>query len=388
MGLSSVEINSRNLKITVENGIITNIEQGSDDKNLYISPRFVELHCHLRVPGFEEKETLQTGIHSAFAGGYGIICPMPNTKPVCDNIQTLKYILDNSKNPYDILVKPICAITNNLSSSNLVNFKELKNNGAVAFSNDGKPVEDMETLKKALIKAKESGVLIISHSENTKYQPEDERSEWTAVEREINGVREVDGRLHFAHISTKKSVELIRQAKKEGLSITAETAPHYFTFEAPKIRSGRFKMNPPLRTSEDVEAIREGLKDGSIDIIATDHAPHTDFEKLQPYENSPFGITGFETAFSLGMTNLVLNGYLTLEGLIDKLVYNPLKIIDIELYGFNIGEKAEFNIIDTDKKWVIEGAKFKTKSKITPYEGLELTGKVIKTVVGNKIYEL
>ena len=147
-------------------------------------------------------------------------------------------------------------------------------------------------------------------------------------------------------------------------------------------------MNPPLRTSEDVEAIREGLKDGSIDIIATDHAPHTDFEKLQPYENSPFGITGFETAFSLGMTNLVLNGYLTLEGLIDKLVYNPLKIIGLKLYGFNIGEKAEFNIIDTDKKWVVEGAKFKTKSKITPYEGLELTGKVIKTVVGNKIYEL
>lgn len=385
-----MEITGQNLKINITNGIITDIQAGNPASNLYLSPRFIDLHCHLREPGGEAKETLQTGIESAFFGGYGIIFAMPNTNPVCDNPDTLKYILTRAENPYAVTVKPICAITKGLVGNTLTGFEELAALGAGGFSNDGKPVEDMELFKQALKKAANAGVLIISHAENTEFPPEDPRSEYTAVKREIKAVRESGGGLHFAHISTKESIELIREAKKEGLNITAETAPHYFTFSKDDITSadGRFKMNPPLREHDDVIAVKEGLKDGTLDIIATDHAPHTLEEKLCPYDKSPFGITGFETAFSLGYTNLVLTGVLTIEELINKFVHTPAKIAGLKVHGFKTGEKAEFNVIDLSKKYTVHGENFKTKCKITPYEGLELTGKVIQTVIGDRVYDL
>ena len=385
-----MEITGNNLKLIIKDGIITEVSSGNPSSNLYISPRFIDLHCHLREPGGEGKETLETGIKSAFTGGYGIVCPMPNTNPVCDTSKILHYIFSHSKNPYDIKLKPICAITTGLTGEQITDFEDLIKNGAAGFSNDGKPVENMEIFKKALIKAAGCNSVIFSHAENTDFPPDDPRSEWTAVERELNTLRKTGGRLHFAHISTQKSTELIRSAKQEGLKVTAETAPHYFTFSTDDITSndGRFKMNPPLRTKDDVDAIKEGLKDGTVDIIATDHAPHTNEEKLQTYNKSPFGITGFETAFSLAYTNLVLKGILTIEQLIDKLVYTPARIAGIKVYGINPGEKAEFNIIDLNKKYTVKGENFKTKCKITPYEGLELTGKVYQTIIGDKIYNL
>ncbi len=385
-----MEITGKNLKVAIKNGVITDIQEGNPQSSLYISPQFIDLHCHLREPGQEEKETLKTGIESAFYGGYGTIFAMPNTNPVCDNIDTLNYILTHSKNRYNLTVKPICAITTGLCGNNITSFKELAVSGAGGFSNDGKPVEDMEVLKKALTKAAELNLLIISHAENTEYQPQDPRSEWTAVKREIEAVRQTGGKLHFAHISTKESIELIRQAKKEGLKITAETAPHYFSLSKNDINTtdGRFKMNPPLRTPEDVSAVKTGLKDGTIDIIATDHAPHTYEEKLSPYEKSPCGITGFETVFSLGYTNLVLNGILSIDELIDKLVYAPAKIAGINVNGLQKGAGAKFNIIDISKKYTVAGENFKTKCKITPYEGMELTGKVVQTIIENNIYNL
>lgn len=385
-----MEITAQNLKINITDGIIRDIQAGNPASNLYLSPRFIDLHCHLREPGGEAKETLQTGIESAFNGGYGTIFAMPNTNPVCDNPDTLKYILSRAENPYAVTVKPVCAITTGLAGSALTDFETLAALGAGGFSNDGKPVEDMELLKNTLKKAEKANVLIISHAENTAFPPQDPHSEYTAVEREIEAVRQTDGRLHFAHISAKESVELIREAKKKGLNITAETAPHYFTFSKGDITSadGRFKMNPPLRELDDVIAVKEGLKDGTIDIIATDHAPHTREEKLHPYDTSPFGITGFETAFSLGYTNLVLTGVLTIEELINKFVYAPAEIAGLKIHGLKTGERAEFNIIDLSEKYTVHGENFKTKCKITPYEGLELTGKVIQTVIGDRIYDL
>ena len=385
-----MKITAKNLKLNVENGIITEVKPGCIESTLYISPRFIDLHCHLREPGGEEKETLKTGINSAFCGGYGIIFAMPNTNPVCDNPQVLNYIISHSANPYDICVKPVCAITTGLTGEETTDFQALKQHGACVFSNDGKPVENMELFKNVLKKAAQTNVLIISHSENTDYPPQDPRSEWTAVEREIEAVRQTNGRLHFAHISTKESIELIRQAKKDGLNITAETAPHYFTFSKNDITTtdGRFKMNPPLRNPEDVTAVKTGLKDGTLDIIATDHAPHTADEKSRPYEKSPYGVTGFETAFSLAYTNLVLAGILTIEELINKLTFTPANIAGIKPPQIKAGQKAEFNIIDLDKKCVVKGENFKSKCKITPYEGLELTGKVVQTIIGERIYNL
>ncbi len=335
-----------------------------------ITNAFVELHCHLREPGFEYKETLESGIESAKAGGYGIICPMPNTNPVCDNVETLQFILERAKKFGEVKVLPICAMTKGLNSDELVDFEALRDAGAVAFSNDGRPVENMQTFKRIIEEGKRLGLVMISHAENTEFSPFDNRSEYTAVERELRVVEEVGGQLHFAHISTKESVDLIRQAKKKGLNVTCETAPHYFSLTKEDIVNdeARFKMNPPLRSREDLEAIIEGLQDGTIDAIATDHAPHSIEEKTKPFDTAPFGIVGFETAFALGFTKLVRGGFLTLQELLEKMVENPARIIGVTPEG-----KIE---IDLAQAWVVKASEFKTKAKITPFEGMELYGTI------------
>lgn len=332
-----------------------------------ITSAFVELHCHLREPGFEYKETIETGIESAFAGGYGIICPMPNTKPVCDNVETLRYIINRAEEVGKVKVLPICAMTKGLNSDELVDFEALHWAGAAAFSNDGRPVENMETFRRILEAGKRLNLLMISHAENTEFSPFDSRSEYTAVERELKVVEETGARLHFAHISTKDSIELIRGAKKKGLNVTCETAPHYFSLFG-RHEEARFKMNPPLRTSDDVAAVIKGLVDGTIDAIATDHAPHSIEEKMKPFDEAPFGIVGFETAFALSYTNLVKTGMMTLDALLQKMIDNPAKILGVEPAG-----KIE---IDLGAEWVVRASEFKTKAKITPFEGQKLFGKV------------
>ena len=331
---------------------------------------FVELHCHLREPGFEYKETIETGMAAAKAGGYGIICPMPNTKPVCDNVETLKYIRERAAEIGGVKVLPVCAMTKGLNSDELVDFEALHNAGAIAFSNDGRPVENMETFKRILQEGKRLGLVMMSHAENTEFSPFDNRSEYTAVERELKVVEEVGGQLHFCHISTKESLELIRMAKKKGLNVGCETAPHYFTLSG-RHDEARFKMNPPLRSAEDVESVIKALQDGTIDAIATDHAPHSIEEKTKPFNEAPFGIVGFETAFALGYTNLVRTGKLNLEEFLKKMIDNPARIIGVEPYG-----KIE---IDLDEEWVVKASEFKTKAKITPFEGMKLYGKIIRS---------
>ena len=314
-------------------------------------PALIDMHCHLREPGFEYKEDIASGSLAALHGGFSVICPMPNTNPVCDNVETLKRVLSA---PSNVTLAPICAITKGLEvqSNELVDFKALREAGAVGFSNDGKPVLNPETFKRAL----ESGELIISHCED----------EPVEVEWQIEVFRTVpNARLHFCHISQAKSIEFIRAAKASGLKITAETAPHYFTFTREDVTvDGIFKMNPSLRTSDDRKAVIEALKDGTIDVIATDHAPHSSEEKLRPFKDAAFGITGFETALALGLRHF------DIDLLVEKMATNPAKILQL-----TNNKKIK---VDLDAKWIYKAAESVSKCKVSPYDGMEFKGKVVE----------
>ena len=372
--------------IKIENGIITAIEknikgEGIDYEGKIIIPGLVDMHCHLREPGFEYKETIESGIKSAIAGGFTAICPMANTNPAVDNIDTLKYTIKKADN--NIGFFPICAVSKGLKGKELTNIKELKSSGAIAFSDDGNPLENLELLKSAL-KTRE---LIISHAEDSKLLTAPE-SEAICVQRELEVLRAVGGRIHFAHISTKKALEHIKKAKKEGLNVTCETAPHYFYLTKESVTSnGQFKMNPPLRTKEDLNAVLEGLKDDTIDCIATDHAPHSLEEKNKSFDEAPFGIVGFETALSAGL-KLVHDGHISLNKLIEKMSVNPAKILNLKDYGsIKIGQSANLTIIDTDIIYTVRADEFESKCKITPFEGIKMKGKTIATVINGDLTE-
>lgn len=318
-------------------------------------PSLIDMHVHFREPGFEYKETIETGIKAALAGGFSGVCTMPNTLPCCDNPKVIKEILAKAKK-YKFDIYPVSAITKNLNSLELVDFKANKKAGAVAFSNDGLPLLDKNVFYEAL----KSEDLILSHCEDEtieiKWQIE-------LFERAVN-----EGylpRLHFCHVSKKESVELIREAKKRGFeNLTCETAPHYFTFTSSDVdETGIFKMNPPLGEEKDKRAIMEGLMDGTIDVIATDHAPHSDEEKLKPYSEAPNGITGLETAFSLSYE------LLGLDKTLEKMAYNPRKILRIE--------NKKMIKVALEDSWVVFPKHFETKCKVSPYKGMKLKGRVV-----------
>ncbi len=312
-------------------------------------PALIDMHCHLREPGYENKETILTGSKAAYKGGFRTICPMPNTNPPCDRAEIVQDII---KKAYKVRILPVACVTKNLSSLELVDFKALKAAGAVAFSNDGLPILNKNVFKAAL----QSGELIISHCE-------DEAAEVQWQIEVFKDVLKEGGKpsLHFAHISKKTSLALIREAKLYCPNLTAETCPHYFTFTKDDItETGVFKMNPPLGRLEDKKAVIEAVLDGTIDVISTDHAPHTVEEKLLPYDAAPNGITGFETALGL-----VLRTF-DIDILVEKMALNPARILKIEN-----NQKIK---VDLEKTWVVKAAEFETKCKISPYENMELKG--------------
>ncbi len=322
--------------------------------NITTIPSLIDMHVHFREPGFEYKETIETGIQCAKAGGFSGVCTMPNTNPVTDNPKVIKEILSKARK-YHFEIYPIAAITKNLNTLELVNFKELSSAGAVGFSNDGLPLLNKDVFLEAL----KSEMLILSHCEN----------ETQEVEWQINLYKKAldlgyNPRLHFCHISKKESVELIRKAKKQGLKITAETAPHYFTFTKDNVTStGVFKMNPSLGTIADKKAVMDGLMDNTIDVIATDHAPHSTDEKMLPYSEAPNGIIGLETAFSLSYE------LLGLEMTLEKMAYNPRKIL-------RINNKKMINAA-LDESWIVAPMLSKSKCKISPYKGMKLKGVIV-----------
>ena len=317
-------------------------------------PSLIDMHVHFREPGYTEKETIETGIKAAIAGGFSGVCTMPNTKPVCDNLKTLNEILTKAKK-YNFNIYPVCAITKNLNTLGLVDFKALKKAGAIAFSNDGLPLLDKDIFLEALI----SEELILSHCEN-----ETEEITWQIEMFKKACEMGFKPRLHFCHVSKKESVEVIRKAKRAGVNITAETAPHYFTFTKDDIDStGTYKMNPPLGSEADRKAIMDGLFDNTIDVIATDHAPHCDWEKLQAYDKAPNGITGLETAFSLSYE------LLGLDKTLEKMAYNPRRILQIN--------NKKMIKVALDETWVVAPKLFKTKCKISPYKGMKLKGVIV-----------
>ena len=314
-------------------------------------PAFVDMHVHFREPGFEYKETIETGLKSAQKAGYEIVCTMPNTKPVCDNIHILNYILEKSKG-YSCKLLPVCAITKNLNSEELVDFTALEKAGAVAFSNDGLPILNHSVFYNAL----KSEKLILSHLED-----ETKEAIWQIQIFEELTREGFSPRLHFCHISKKSTLEAIKAAKARGLKITCETTPHYFTFTKENVTdTGVFKMNPPLGEESDRLFVIDSVKDGTIDVLSTDHAPHGNEEKLLPYDKSPNGITGLETAFSLTYAQFGL------EKTLELMSYNPAKILGVEIKG-----KNKF---DLDKTYTVHGAEFSSKCKVTPYENMILKG--------------
>jgi len=316
-------------------------------------PALIDMHVHFREPGFEYKETIETGAKAAFRGGFRTVCAMPNTNPVQDSVEVVSGVIKKAQNT-GVRVLPVAAVTKNLDSKELVDFKSLKNAGAIAFSNDGLPILDEAVFERALL----SGELIISHAES-----ETEEVEWQIdVLKSVS--RKTEARLHFAHISKAASLELIRKGKALNLPVTCETAPHYFTFTRNDVTdNGVFKMNPPLGDEGDKDAVIESVKDGTIDVIATDHAPHGRDEKLRPYNEAPNGITGLETALSLTLKAF------DIETAVKKMAENPAKILRID--------NSQTVKVDLDKVWTVKGEDFSSKCKITPYEGMELKGIVI-----------
>ena len=396
--------------IAIENGNIINIgptvlsegfEIIYDLENLYIFPGLIDVHTHLREPGFLYKETIETGSMAAARGGYTSICAMPNLNPTPDSLENLAPELEAIRNTAKINVYPYGTITKNEEGKELSDLENLADK-VVAFSDDGKGVQEEEMMLEAMKRVKKLGKIIAAHCEDNSlleggYIHKGEyaklhnhkgicsESEWRKIKRDIELIRKTMCKYHVCHISTKESVELIRQAKKEGLPVTCETAPHYLVLDDMCLKEeGRFKMNPPIRSKEDKKALIEGLKDGTIDMIATDHAPHSKEEKSKGLEKSLMGVVGLEVSFPVLYTNLVKTGIITLEKLIELMNTNPRKIFGIGT-EIKVGQKADISIFDLNKKYNIDSNTFLSKGKSTPFYGEEVFGECKMTIVGGKV---
>ncbi len=399
-------INLKNGKHNAASGLkgITDL-QTIDAAGLYVFPGLVDMHTHLREPGGEHKETIRTGTMAAIRGGFTSVCPMPNTNPVNDNPTVTVFIIKKAMKEGFCSVYPIGAITKGQMGEELAEMGLMYDAGCRAFSDDGRPVMSSIVMRRALEYSRTFNVPIIAHCEDITLADNGvmnegmlsttlglkgvpSAAEEVMIARDIILSELTGGLLHIAHVSTEGSVRLIRQAKERGIRVTAETCPHYFsiTEEAVKGYNTNSKVNPPLRTMKDLEAIKGGLQDGTIDVISTDHAPHHRDEKLQEFDKAPAGISGLETALSLGLT-LVEDGVLTLDALAEKMAFNPARIIGIDKGTLRPGSDADVTIIDYKKEVTIDADAFASMGKNTPFDDWRIKGMPVITVVRGTVYK-
>jgi len=375
-------------------------------QGLIVCPGFVDLHCHLRQPGFEEKETIATGSQAAARGGFTTICCMPNTSPPLDSRATIDYVKSTASSEGVVRILLIGCISKGREGEELAPMSELASAGVIAYSDDGKPVLNSNLMRQALDCSRGLGLPIIDHSEDTLLsegglmnegiistrlglQGMPAAAEEIMIARDLILAHLTEARLHIAHVSTEGSVDLIRHAKEKGIKVTAEVTPHHLTLTEEKVigYNTKAKVNPPLRTKRDTQALIQGLKENVIDAIATDHAPHTEADKLAEFALAPFGISGFETALG-SLLSLVHNGQLSLNTLISKLTCEPSKIIGNKygkLGSLEVGVSADVTIFDPHMEWIVDTKAFASKGKNTPLAGSRLKGKVMATIAQGKL---
>lgn len=403
-----------NVDILVDGERIVELQKGTDVRaeriidgtGLYAFPGFCDIHCHLRDPGFTNKEDIVSGTKSAAAGGFTTVCCMPNTKPVTDNPQTLEYIINKAQMEGFAQVLPVGCITEGMKGKNLTDFEALKTAGAIALSDDGKPVEDDGVIIEAMEKAAALGIPLMLHEEDLKNREqaggvanEGENAtkaglagipnaiEDTVTARDIFYAQKTGMPIHICHVSTAGSVELVRRAKAAGAKVTCETAPHYFSLTDAEVVDGNpnAKVNPPLRSEADRLAVVAGIQDGTIDAIATDHAPHTAREKSKGFKLAPFGLIGFETAFAAAVTHLVQPGKVALEDIVRLLCVQPREIIDVEGGKLAKGAVADIVLADTASIYTYQREDIVSKAENTPFIGKKLQGKIILTINKGRI---
>ncbi len=398
--------------ILIENGVISKIgnkisdkaDKIFDAKNKVVAPGFIDIHVHFREPGFEGKETILTGMRSAAKGGFTGVCCMPNTNPALDEPGTIGFVLSKAKEGNLIRVYPIGAATKNREGKVMTEIGHLKKAGIVAISDDGEPIYDAYMMRRVMEYAHMFNLIVIDHCEDKLLSQEGVMNEGYAstlfglkgipassenvmVARNIMLSQSTGIPVHLAHISTKESVELIRWGKSKGIAVTAETAPHYFALADEDMIQyhTEFKMNPPLRSRDDVEAIRQGLKDGTIDCIATDHAPHQEIEKEVEFDIAPFGIIGLETSVSLGLEFLVSKGILSLSEWIKKMSMNPARILNLPGGNLKVGSVGDVTILNLEGASTVGEKPFESKSKNSPFKGWKLKGIPTATIVGGHV---
>lgn len=366
-------------------------------EDLVLMPSLFDMHVHLRDPGFTHKEDVLTGCAAALAGGVTGVLAMPNTSPPCDNPETIRYIIEKAQGT-GVDVYPVGCITGGMSGNGLNDYDALKEAGCICISDDGKPVENAEMMRKALELSKENGLLVASHcedlsiisggiinkgemSEKLGVKGMDRASEDYITAREIILASSADARIHICHVSTEGSTDIIRFAKSKGVKVTCETAPHYFmlTDKLLEKRDADYRMNPPLRTDRDVRAIIEGIKDGTIDCIITDHAPHAAAEKAD-FEKAPNGVVGLETSLAAALTALYHTGEVSLNKIVELMCVNPRKILGLDIPAIEPGKSADLVIADINRKWTVDPEKLHSKSHNTVFKGMTLTGKLLVTI--------
>ena len=398
--------------LLIENGKIVKTGKGQsagsdaeviDIGGMWLVPGLLDMHVHLREPGYEYKETVQTGSEAACAGGFTAVACMANTSPVNDNRSVTEFIRRKAADADMARVYPVAAVSRNLEGKTLAEFHDLKDAGAVAFSDDGKPVMNAGLMRTALEYASSLDMPVISHCEDAHlsaggvmhegyvstelgFQGIPSLAEEAMIARDLLIAEYTGGHIHIAHVSSAGSVRLIREAKSRGVRVTAETTPHYFTLTDEIVRSfdTDTKVNPPLRTAADIEAIKKGLSDGTIDVIACDHAPHGSTDKEVEYEYAASGISGLETSLALSLS-LVAQGVLQPADLVRKMSLNPASILRMPGGTLKPGADADMTIVDPEKVWTVDPSRFRSQGKNTPFRGRKLTGKAVLTIVGGVV---